>query len=205
MWHRQGVAVRRRRFIQLRTEPPRAPEGFILPCIPTFAHVLPEGPLWVYEIKHDGYRFLCRRDGERVAVYSRWGVNWTAHVPTIAETFSALPARSLTIDGDGVACGPDGIPDFERLRTAVARKGARGPFLYAFDLLELEGRDLGWEPWETRRTLLRDLLRGAGDGIRLSDYMDGADGTIVFRHAAWGWKASSPSDEIGRIDPVDRL
>jgi ATP-dependent DNA ligase len=91
----------RRQFITLRTEPPREPEGFILPCIPTFAHVLPEGPQWVYEIKHDGYRFQCRRAGKRLHVYSRWGVDWAAHVPGIVEALSALPARSLTIDGEG--------------------------------------------------------------------------------------------------------
>jgi bifunctional non-homologous end joining protein LigD len=117
--------VRQRRFIT-RTEPPREPEGFILPCIPTFAHVPPKGPQWVYEIKHDGYRFQCRRAGERLHVYSRWGVDWAAHVPDLVETMSALPARSLTIDGEGVAYGPDGIPNFERLRLAVARKGALG-------------------------------------------------------------------------------
>jgi bifunctional non-homologous end joining protein LigD len=173
----------RRRIVRWRTEPPRTPPGFIVPCMPTFAHDAPSGPQWVYEIKHDGYRFLCRRDGDRLAVYSRWGVNWSAHVPGIIEAMSALSARSLAIDGEGVVCGPDGIADFERLRAAVARKGARDPFLYAFDLLELDGRDLRWEPWETRRALLVKLLRCAGDGIRLSEHLEHKDGAAVVRHA----------------------
>ena len=25
-------------------------------------HTVPSGPQWAYEIKHDGYRFICRRD-----------------------------------------------------------------------------------------------------------------------------------------------
>ena len=131
-----------RRHLKLRTEPPRAPEGFILPCLPTFAHELPEGAAWIYEIKVDGYRFQCRRAGKRLHVYSRWGVDWAAHVPGIVETLSALPVRSLTIDGEGVACGANGVPDF----------------------------DLRWEPWETRRTLLLELLRGAGvaSGCRIT-------------------------------------
>jgi len=30
---------------------------------------VPAGPLWAHEIKHDGYRLICRRDGDRVRVY----------------------------------------------------------------------------------------------------------------------------------------
>jgi ATP-dependent DNA ligase len=30
---------------------------------------VPTGPLWAYEIKHDGYRFFCRRDGDRCASF----------------------------------------------------------------------------------------------------------------------------------------
>jgi ATP-dependent DNA ligase len=54
------------------------PAGFIEPCLPTLAPEAPGGPLWVYEIKHDGYRFICRREGERVRVFSRHGRDWTA-------------------------------------------------------------------------------------------------------------------------------
>jgi hypothetical protein len=50
---------------------PAYPTGFIEPCLPTVARKAPNGPLWVHEIKHDGYRFICRRDGETVRVFSR--------------------------------------------------------------------------------------------------------------------------------------
>src|SRR3984957_18494115 len=35
----------------------------------------PSGPLWVHEIKHDGYRLMVRRDGARVRCFTkgRWG------------------------------------------------------------------------------------------------------------------------------------
>ena len=35
------------------------PVGFIEPCLPTGARSGPSGPQWVYEIKHDGFRFIC--------------------------------------------------------------------------------------------------------------------------------------------------
>ena len=36
------------------------PPGFIEPCLPTPADLVPFGPQWAYEIKHDGFRFICR-------------------------------------------------------------------------------------------------------------------------------------------------
>jgi ATP-dependent DNA ligase len=42
------------------------PNGFIQPRIPIRAAKPPAGMDWVHEIKHDGYRLIVRRDGERV-------------------------------------------------------------------------------------------------------------------------------------------
>jgi ATP-dependent DNA ligase len=36
--------------------------SFIEPCLPSPADRLPDGPDWVHEIKHDGYRLMARRD-----------------------------------------------------------------------------------------------------------------------------------------------
>ena len=144
---------------------------------------MPAGPQWVYEIKHDGFRFICRRDGDRVRVFSRRGIDHSDRAPVIAEALLALNVRSITIDGEGVVCGPDGVTDFDRLRAAMGRKSSRQAFLYAFDLLELDGQDLRREPWETRRTILITMLRKAGDGIRLSEHIEGTDGTTIFGHA----------------------
>ena len=38
----------------------RRPSGFIPPCLPSKAARPPSGPLWVHEIKHDGYRSMVR-------------------------------------------------------------------------------------------------------------------------------------------------
>jgi bifunctional non-homologous end joining protein LigD len=55
-------------------------------------------------------------------------------------------------------------------------------FLYAFDLLELDGRDLRREPLETRKATLASLLRFCGPGLRLNEHL-AHDGESVFRHA----------------------
>ena len=41
-------------------------------------------------------------------------------------------------------------------------------FLYAFDLLELDGTDLRREPIETRKATLASVLRGCLPGLRLT-------------------------------------
>jgi len=51
---------------------------------------VPVGTEWAYEIKHDGFRFICRRDADRVRVFSRNGRDWTDRVPLIAEALAAL-------------------------------------------------------------------------------------------------------------------
>ena len=33
----------------------------IEPCVPTNGRTVHTGPMWAYEIKHDGFRFVCRR------------------------------------------------------------------------------------------------------------------------------------------------
>ena len=47
------------------------------PCLPTKAPQPPTGDAWVHEIKHDGFRVVARKDGERVRLYSRPGNDLT--------------------------------------------------------------------------------------------------------------------------------
>jgi ATP-dependent DNA ligase len=140
----------------------------------------PIGPQWAYEIKHDGFRLICHRDGERVRVFSRTGHEWGAQLPAIAAALRALPVRSVILDGEGVICGPDGVSDFDRMRAVFGRKGSPDLFLYAFDVLEMDGHDLRAESWDTRRALLTQLLDRCQDGLRLSEHVEDTD---VFRQA----------------------
>jgi len=65
--------------------PRTLPTGFIAPCLPTKVHTLPSGGLWLHEIKHDGFRIIARKDGERVRLYSRPGNDFTRRFPLIVE------------------------------------------------------------------------------------------------------------------------
>ena len=52
------------------------PAEFIEPCLPTISRTVPTGPQWAYEIKHDGFRFICRRDGKRIELKGPPGVGF---------------------------------------------------------------------------------------------------------------------------------
>ena len=68
-----------------------SPEDFIEPCQPVLSGVVPVGPDWVHELKHDGGD-LARKDGDRVRLWSRNGRNWTGDFPGIVAALTALPS-----------------------------------------------------------------------------------------------------------------
>jgi bifunctional non-homologous end joining protein LigD len=70
----------------------------------------------------------------------------------------AVDLQSATLDGEAVVCGDDGISDFEKLHSQVYDDHV---FLYAFDLLELNGEDCRSQPLETRKAMLETCSRGA--------------------------------------------
>ena len=152
---------------------PAHPTGFIEPCLPTPSRTVPDGSRWAFEVKHDGYRFIARRDGNRVRVFSRDGKDWSNKVPAIVDALRALPVTSATLDGEGVLsvahrAGP---------HAAVPAPPSCSPLTCSSSM----GRTRR-HPWEIRRATLTGLLRKAGPGVRLSEHVDG-DGETIFRHA----------------------
>jgi bifunctional non-homologous end joining protein LigD len=158
----------------------RTPPGFIQPCLPSPAERPPEGPGWIHEIKHDGFRLMVRRDPAGVRLLTRNGHDWLGRFPLIAEAAGALQVRSFLIDGEAVACDQDGMPSFDRLRY---RHQDGAVFLFAFDLLEINGQDLRREPLEVRKRELGKLLRWTAQvGLQFNEHI-AEPGDVVFRHA----------------------
>src|SRR5437764_1304316 len=96
------------------------------------AGAIPSGVGWRYEPKVDGYRCLVCTHG-RFRARSRRGWNMTTLLP---ELEAALPG-DVQLDGEIIATGPDGHPDFHRLgrRTAQPYRERRE----LLDALELNG------------------------------------------------------------------
>jgi bifunctional non-homologous end joining protein LigD len=57
-------------MLRLRNRPSA---DFIEPCLPSPAKRPPDGPGWIHEIKHDGFRILARPDAAGVRLFTHWG------------------------------------------------------------------------------------------------------------------------------------
>src|SRR5262249_25507363 len=152
---------------------------FVPPCLPTKAPQPPSGDTWLHEIKHDGFRLIARKDGERVRLYSRPGNDLTHRFPLIVEALPRLRSRSCLIVGEAVCCDDHGRPSFDRIRY---RQHDLDVFLYAFDLIELNGDDLRREPLDVRKATLKSVLAKAAPSLRFNEHIQ-ADGPTVFAHA----------------------
>jgi bifunctional non-homologous end joining protein LigD len=136
---------------------------FLEPCVPTLKSVPPTGDAWLHEIKIDGWRCQLVKEGRRIHFFSRSGNDLHRRLGTFAENFAGLAAKSATIDGELTVADPEGRPDFHGL-TGAMRRRKRDLMFVAFDLLELNGKDLRAEPLETRRHKLQELLQASGIG-----------------------------------------
>jgi bifunctional non-homologous end joining protein LigD len=129
------------------------------------------------EMKSAGFKLS--RVGDSVRLFTRRGYDWSGRYPSIAVAATLLRARSFTLDGEAVVCGPDGVAVFD----ALHRRGTvTEAMLCAFDLLELDGLDLRGLPLVDRKKRLARLLGGRRLGIVLSDHTDD-DGATIFRQA----------------------
>jgi bifunctional non-homologous end joining protein LigD len=79
-----------------------------------------------------------------------------------------------------MACDENGLAVFELLREKPAGQHV---FLYAFDLLGLNGKDLKRESFEVRNATLASMLAKAAPSRRQNEHLAQEDGAIVFRHA----------------------
>ena len=157
----------------------RRPSGFIEPCQPSKVARPPSGPLWVHEIKHDGYRLMVRRDGARARCFTRNGHDWTSRFPAIVDAALRIKAQSFLIDGEAVIARDDGTPDFHALRS---RRGGHEAVLYAFDLIEHDGDDLRDLPLIDRKWRLKKLIGKAKNWRAIQFQHLTGDGPTVFDH-----------------------
>jgi hypothetical protein len=156
------------------------PTGFIPPALPTRAKEPPRGSDWWHEIKHDGIRIIARKTDKGIRLYSRPGNDLTRRFPLIVEALAGLSVRTCILDGEAVSCGDDGIALFELVRHW---RNGEAAFLFAFDLIELNGDDLRPQPLERRKTILARLLSRSTSGIQLNEHMEHDDGALVFEQA----------------------
>ena len=139
---------------------PAGKPRFVAPMKPKLVETPPAGGGWIYELKFDGFRALALKRGGKVKLISRNENDLTKKFPEIAEALESLPCKECVIDGEVVALDEEGRSSFQLLQ-AREMEGYDAPLsYYVFDLLQLEGKNLGGFPLTTRKEMLRQLCAG---------------------------------------------
>jgi bifunctional non-homologous end joining protein LigD len=148
---------------------PKSKPAFISPMKCRVALKPPAGKEWVFEIKFDGIRAIAIKAGEAVQIFSRAGNSLAQKFPEVVSALKRLPCGSGVVDGEIVAVEESGRSSFQLLQAANMPGEERPPILfYAFDLLNLEGRELKSLPLNRRKELLQQILPADDPVIKFS-------------------------------------
>jgi bifunctional non-homologous end joining protein LigD len=145
------------------------PPAFRAPQLATLVDSVPTGSNWLFEYKYDGYRLLIATGGGAATAWTRNGKDWSDKFRGIVNAAADLPAGCL-IDGEAVALGPNGKPDFQLLQ-ATLKGGDADLAFYAFDLLVDQGDDIAKLSNLERKERLAALLKTAKAPILYGDHV----------------------------------
>jgi bifunctional non-homologous end joining protein LigD len=152
---------------------------------------------WVYEEKLDGWRMVAYKDGSRVRLVSRSGVDHTARFPAIAVSIAGLLAPTLILDGEVCVFDDQLVSQFHLLGWSGADHAMvqTPPVYMVFDCLFERGRDLRPLPLDERRALLEDEIMGRDviyPARRLPDH--GMEAWNMVKQQGWeGMVAKDPT------------
>jgi bifunctional non-homologous end joining protein LigD len=167
----------------LASLPKESQSGFTPPQLAQEAESPPANSGWLHELKLDGYRMQARKDGARVQLFTRTGLDWTHRMPTIAAEVARLPADKITLDGEVVVLREDGTTSFADLQAAFQENAKHQLTYFCFDLLHLNGHNTRSQPLRDRKTLLAEILANADPRIlRLSEHLE-SSGPAIFHNA----------------------
>lgn len=149
--------------------------SFTAPQLLTAARSAPEGDGWLHEVKYDGYRLLAHVGAGGVRLYTRNGNDWTARLRRVADEVAGLGIRRGYLDGELVAVGGYGFPDFHALHRAMRGCRSAPPLVYqVFDVLHAGGRELLEVDVALRKEIVRELVAGRSERVRYTDHAVGS-------------------------------
>lgn len=151
------------------------------PQLATLVDSLPAHPAdWIYEIKFDGYRILCRIGSEKIQLLTRNGNDWSHKLPDLVKALGEMGLKSGWLDGEIVVPGENGIPDFQALQNAFDSSRTQGIVYYLFDIPFYDGYDLRGASVIERRAFLKTFFeKSPPDPVRFSETFDAPAGDIV--------------------------
>ena len=110
--------------------PKESQPTFLKPQLAEQAETPPSSGDWLHELKLDGYRIQALKDGRKVQLLTRTGLDWTHRMSTIGAEVAKLPIDKATLDGEVVVLSPDGTTSFANLQASSSRKAPHMPLTY---------------------------------------------------------------------------
>lgn len=156
------------------------PAPSMTPMLAVGGHKPFSDPQWRFEPKLDGVRTLAYVTPDATRLISRTGRDHSVSYPELTTLAQHVNALSAVIDGEIVALDDEGRPDFGLLQRRIHVTSAGDiqrlrrdvpVYLYAFDILWLDGQDLTARPLESRRASLEAVVTQAGP-VQLTIYSD---------------------------------
>jgi bifunctional non-homologous end joining protein LigD len=149
------------------------------PMLATLAEGVPKGTGWLFEVKWDGYRALCRLSGGEAELRSRTGKDLTERFAPIARALPrAVRTPDCVLDGEVCALDDAGRPSFSAMQ-----QGSGTLVIELFDLLEREGEPLVELPLTERRARLEQLVDGRAGVVRFSEAFPDGDALLAAAEA----------------------
>src|SRR3954453_8902354 len=129
-------------------------QGEYRPMLATQEEYIPHGEGWTFEVKFDGYRAIAYIRGGECKLVSRNGNDLTGRFADVAKALvKAVRSPNAVVDGEVARVDTTGRTSFSELQQGSGRL-----VYYAFDLLELDGRQLVDLPLRERTERLRELV-----------------------------------------------
>jgi bifunctional non-homologous end joining protein LigD len=124
-------------------------------------------PDWLFEIKHDGFRALAYLQAGQCQLVSRNGYVYKRFGELTEHIGASVNVHSAVLDGEIVCLDKSGKSQFKSL---MYRRGE--PYFYAFDILQLNGKDLRSMPLHGRKQKLKSLIPGQPFALLYVDHVE---------------------------------
>jgi len=148
-----------------------APLRFIPPMECLEVDRIPEGDLWQYELKLDGYRTIAVKQHGEVDLFSRNGTSFNSKFPSVVEALETVRIKRFILDGEIVALDEKGRHSFALLQSI---KTSKAPLrFYVFDLLHIDNESLTRKILQNRRKRLENELAALPETVQLSPILFG--------------------------------
>jgi bifunctional non-homologous end joining protein LigD len=165
----------------LKKAPKEKLPDYIAPELAMQSETPPAGNGWLHELKLDGYRIQARKDGKKVQLLTRTGLDWTHRMRTIAALVGELPVDKAILDGEVVVLAENGSTSFADLQAAF-QEGVKKPLTYfVFDLLHLNGHSMRELSLSKRKDVLAAVVDGSDEFLRFSEHIEGGGGEVFKR------------------------